>query len=236
MPLKLFLLYFINSLLFATTCNDCLYGDQGTSITAGMGLTMAQRYGDVAIAPLINPPAYFNFGVGGAGCATLNSAASAPGGMDSLLPSYTGLEFMSIECGSNEIGLGGGTAAGTFSDFLGDLQARQAAGWTNIIVFTMIDRMGVNESIRAAYNALLIGGASTYGYTVADVGSDPNLGCNGCWSNTTYFQAIDGVHPTAAGQAVYATYLQVKLGLLGFTNIIMSISGNVSLSGNASVQ
>lgn len=109
--------------------------------------------------------------------------------------------------GTNDIAIGGSNAAQTYAFFQTWLNARIAAGWPakNIIVPTMISRTAVTDSVRVGYNNLLIGGA-TAGYVIANTGTDANLGCNGCWSNSTYFQ-IDGIHPTDTGQQILANLI-----------------------------
>lgn len=109
--------------------------------------------------------------------------------------------------GTNGIGLAAHSAATEYADFQTWLAARLAAGWsaTNIVVCTMLPRTGVSNTTRGTYNTNLVNGVSTYGYRMARLDLDPNIGCNGCDTNTTYF--YDGTHPTVAGHVIIATII-----------------------------
>lgn len=110
-----------------------------------------------------------------------------------------------VFAGTNGITLGGHTATAEAADFDTYINARISAGWdmADVTVVTMLARSGVNESDRAAYNAALVSKAVTYGYKLARVDLDPNIGGSGYPSNPTY--CYDGIHPTAAGQAIIAS-------------------------------
>jgi lysophospholipase L1-like esterase len=192
-----------------------LYIADGDSVTAGQGLTSAQRYADVAIASRTGTYDYYNVAVGGATCLERDIAASAAGGADKILGAHQTIgATISIECGLNDL-YQGATPATAMSRILTYVANRKAAGWRNVIVFTNTDASTVNETDRATLNASIVSNAGANGYTVADVGSDPSLGCSGCDTNATYFQS-DHVHPTATGQSLIATgYLEPIFTTLG---------------------
>lgn len=108
--------------------------------------------------------------------------------------------------------LGNHTAAEEYADFQEYIEARIAAGWNpdHIVVCTMLDREGgFGGTIRADYNALLVGGASTYGYRVARLDQNANIGDNGDQANTTYF--ADAIHPTQAGHTEIASVVYAAM-------------------------
>jgi hypothetical protein len=105
------------------------------------------------------------------------------------------------------------------------INARIAKGF-NVVVFTLQDNTVTSGAFRNALNALITSNAATVcddtscsagagaiNFTVANLGADSNMGCNGCSGDATYFR--DGVHPTVAGNGVYATYLKVALSHYG---------------------
>jgi hypothetical protein len=69
-----------------------------------------------------------------------------------------------------------------------------------IIVGTQFSR-NTQDANRDTWNASVRGGSADSGYRVCDIAANPLLGADGAYANTTYFG--DGIHPTAAGQAIY---------------------------------
>ncbi len=182
----------------------------GDSITAGSGTAApSQTYPAVARDSLVAGTAYSNTAVSGQTCAQIAARYST-----SVAPFYASnraRNVASIMCGAND---GGGTAAASYASILSWVSAAKASGY-QVIVLTMLSRVG-GDTFKNALNPLITGGAVANGYTVADAGSDPNLGCDGCYTNSTYFQA-DGIHPTVVGEALVATgYYEPALASLGF--------------------
>ena len=102
--------------------------------------------------------------------------------------------------GSNGIAINSNSAAVEYAAFESYLADRLAAGWQigNIYVLTMLERSGVSEVTRGAYNDLLRAGVTTYGYTLVDLDLDarlvaPDVSVIG-----------DGVHPTELGHRIIA--------------------------------
>lgn len=111
------------------------------------------------------------------------------------------------------------------------VQGMQTTGFT-MLVPTIIARNWANsngnttsqaqmETERLTYNALVRANAATFGYTVLDYASLPQLSN---YSNATYISSSDGTHPTSAGYAVMAT-LQA-----GTINELLSVAAPRSLS------
>ncbi len=120
----------------------------------------------------------------------------------------------SILCGANDY-LFGGTAAAAYTQILAWVASAQATGFSPVLVATMISHSGAGgDTFKNTLNASITGGAVANGYTVVDFGADPTMGCDGCFSNTTYFQS-GGIHPTAAGDAILSGILQAVLKTAG---------------------
>lgn len=157
---------------------------------------------------------YYNVALSGATCDGRDAVAGASGGADHLLSSnQRSNPTISISCGINDMA-SGSTEAQALSHLLTYVANRKAAGWTNVIVLTMTDNALVSETNRSNYNSDLRSNAAGSGYTVADPGSDANVGCSGCDASSTYFQS-DHIHPTATGHGVMATYLETALTAVG---------------------
>jgi lysophospholipase L1-like esterase len=121
--------------------------------------------------------------------------------------------YLVVFAGTNGIhpSLGNHSAATEYADFQSYIAARTAAGWaaTRIAVCTMLPRTGVDETVRTTFNALLVSGASTYGYKVARFDLNASIGAAGQNLDTTYF--YDGTHMTDAGHAIAASIISAVL-------------------------
>jgi lysophospholipase L1-like esterase len=177
----------------------------GDSITAGVGATTAYP---ALIASSLRSQA-FNQGVSGAGWPIL--AAQAAKEVDPRL-SRTDRAFCTdpdlvLFAGTNDIFNEEKTSAQTYALFQTYLSARLVAGWkpNKIVVVTMLPRSKSKENDRSAYNNNLVSGAATYGYMLARVDLDPNIGCSGCEANMSFY--VDGVHPNNTGQEMLANLI-----------------------------
>lgn len=114
-------------------------------------------------------------------------------------------------CGANDVGANDPNAS--YASILSWVSAAKATGYS-VVVLTMISKLG-GDTFKNSLNTLILNGAVANGYTVADMTADTHVGCDGCYSNLTYFQA-DGIHPTATGESTIAGYLETALQSLGF--------------------
>lgn len=117
----------------------------------------------------------------------------------------------SLGCGVND-GIAGRTITEVYNDMLSYASQAQATGFS-VILFTVQSHVLV-DAWRIPLNVMIRGGAAAHNYVVADIGSDAQIGCTGCYSNPTYFQS-DGVHFTEAGTAIQASYLKTALAAWG---------------------
>ncbi len=132
-------------------------------------------------------------------------------------PHYSSLRqrnVLSINCGNNDYAQGTTDPTVIYSRILSYVSAAQGTGFS-VVVVTVLSTSAIPNSTRVTLNGLITGGAVANGYTVADAGADAIMGCDGCYANTTYFQA-GGVHPTVVGHAIVATYVESALSALGF--------------------
>jgi hypothetical protein len=99
---------------------------------------------------------------------------------------------------TNDLGNGLSTPSQCYANIVSYVAARHAVGW-KVIIPTMLSRIAtvqapnVDTTLKNQLNALIL--ANTAGADAVVDFTGTNLGCNGCYSNTTYFQA-DGLHPT----------------------------------------
>jgi lysophospholipase L1-like esterase len=175
-------LLFLLLRLFPQQClvPDVLVAD-GDSITVGAGtptpyskqLTLTHSY-------LI-----FNTAVTGETLTTMY--ANAPTVVDPLFG--TRRSVVVIWGGTNDLG-DGTTAAVVYSTMQNYCAARQAKGWRCVIA-TMLSRVSLDARKNDLNN--LIEANHSWADGLADF-TGTALGCDGCYANSTYFQA-DGIHP-----------------------------------------
>jgi len=144
-----------------------------------------------------------NLGLGGQFIATM--LANAPAKIDAAgrgrpraVVAYWG--------GTNDISLGGYTAAQTYANTVAYGQGRQAAGF-RVAVLTMLPRTGDTiagfETARQSVNASIRANWATFADALIDVGNDTTIGQAGQDSNLTYYLG-DGIHLNEAGYAIVA--------------------------------
>lgn len=168
---------------------------------------------------------YSNPSVGGMRCD--QRSLYAPTDVDAHFSTTQKYNVVSLNCGINDYKQGTSDPNITFGKIVSYVRDRKSAGWNYVIVLTVEDDQAVNlgdqtawQTYRHSLNTLIRNGAATYGYVVMDIASDPTMGCDGCALNCTYFLCPGGAdsneHPTVAGNAIFATYLQAVLSSLGF--------------------
>lgn len=187
------------SLPSAFTGSCVLVGDSitGNHLSESSWATLLQRHAAEDRFRCIN------LGLGGQTSAQLatNIAAQLTGLVDAAVTRNA----LIIGIGSNDVAAGT-AAATTYTNIQTVVAAGVSAGFTKIIVVTVLPR-GTNEAIRTTLNSSITGGAAGGGYTVADVASDANMGAAGKNSDTTYYNA-DAVHPNTTGHALmYNSYI-----------------------------
>lgn len=187
--------------------NDALrmFVCHGDSLSLGFNLSdLSQNYPSqiIATAPFQTQWATVNGGL--AGQTVPQMITSALTVVDPIFEPGRVENVVCIWGGTNDI-ISGAAAATVFANLQTYVNARRAVGW-KVVILTCIDRTTINETTRAAYNALITstyGGGAVAGVAVADVASNANIGANGANTNLTYFMA-DGIHLTAAGYAIVA--------------------------------
>lgn len=152
-----------------------------------------------------------NVSLGGSKISDLVSRASVLDSVWGLSNRARKYRILCIYIGVNDF-VAGRTKEQVLTDYLSYIDARVAAGW-QVIACTLVSNSLVNETNRSYVNTGLTDNAAGHGYTVADAGSDANMGQSGQYSNTTYFR--DGSHPTVTGNGVIATYYKAAINSLG---------------------
>ncbi len=172
----------------------------GDSITAGAGATPFSN----SVSPS-DSFTKFNLGASGMYMRWLQSLAQS---VDNLYAPLAAQNVVVIFAGSNDLS---GNAATVHNYLSAYCRERRKLGW-KVVVLTMISRNG-KDADKNAYNALIRQNWRSYADELADIAEDPNLGADGAYANSTYFQA-DGVHPTNAGQSLIAQYVQAAVNRL----------------------
>ncbi len=117
---------------------------------------------------------------------------------------------------TNDIYVGGVSAATAYANYKSYLSAVYAGGFRNFIVLTCLPRGSSSplEAIRIATNTLVTSSLVTdmlalhsdFNIVVLDVGSNATIGLPGSQNNATYFNA-DLIHLTPAGYAIVVAML-----------------------------
>jgi lysophospholipase L1-like esterase len=152
-----------------------------------------------------------NLGVPGIGLAWNTSGVKAPVNLISSAASLVDplltppIPWLILLAGTNDFNYGD-TPAQIYASFQTWITARLADGWpANRIIICTVPPHSVWEAQRPTYNALLVAGAGTYGYQLARIDLDPNIGQAGDNLNTRFYS--DGTHPTNAGHAIIAAII-----------------------------
>jgi hypothetical protein len=173
-----------NSISNAPTQDELLL--VGDSITAGYETTIPWA------ASLNITQGSFNIDNDGCNGYKLTDFLSVSSNFDCMLKTNGGKNCLVIWAGTNDLANGAdpSTVVGSLGAFC---RARRIAGW-KVIVVTMLSRVS-NDANKNAYNTLIRQLWPTFADGLADVAANPNLGADGAYSDTTYFNT-DQIHPT----------------------------------------
>ena len=172
---------------------------EGDSITAGAAGTPFGYTAQTAITPY---PQGIITAIPASNIANLVSREAAD---NALLQQSPTRNVLIVLIGANDMGDAGGASA-----FVANVKsyclAMRAAGWSKIVVLTVLPRTfsGFNDW-RNSVNALIVADSSFYDALVR-LDLDPVIGCDACAANTTYYNA-DGLHPNTTGENVIAADL-----------------------------
>jgi lysophospholipase L1-like esterase len=198
-------------------------------VAVGDSITSGSPAGSAAYTNSLTLPGNWASGNRGIASVTLAlmSGTDQTGPLDNALSSKASANVLVVWAGTNDIFFGA-SVADTFALLTSYCQARQAAGWT-VVVVPMISRVGFDAE-KNAYNALISAGFT--GFASALVTLSPLLTADGAYLNGTYFLA-DGTHPTAfAVETLVAPEIQstvVGLGLSGRSGLAVV---NIYLGGD----
>lgn len=165
-------------------------------------------YPQVAINSLTQPVDLYDTSVGGTTCAQMLARV---GDVNGLFGKHSP-QAASILCGANDA-TGGIAASTSMANIASWVSSVKAAGYTNVFVCTMLSETG-QDTFKNTLNGLIRSNAAADGYTVIDFGADSHMGCDGCSTNSTYFQ--DGKHPTQTGQNILGGLMLTALQAVGF--------------------
>jgi lysophospholipase L1-like esterase len=180
----------------------------GDSITAGT----ASQTPYTSQLTLLNQPAYAisNYGIIGIRLASILSHEAnraAP-----LCNTQAGPAIAILEGGTNDLA--------SINPLSPQAVWASAAAWATLMrkagcipfINTMISRTAngyggqTMDALKDTYDALILQQAKSVGFAgVLDVAANPLLGADGASANTTYFQAVDHIHPTTLGNQLMGT-------------------------------
>jgi hypothetical protein len=224
-----------------------LYAMAGDSITNGYGVTAGMDWPNILMGSISGCNWHVNAGINGdylAGAGTANmytrstssnmTDANATGGYNLFFQDGLFNSTLFPWAGTNDIALGGNSAATVYANYKVYLAAAKATGrFKRIPVSTFLPR--ADETVTAkmrTYNGLLRAGwnngagelATTYGVThfidtetITQFDTSPGAAK---YNDATYFRQFlldgtttDKTHPTDAGHLLYANLVKTTLGL-----------------------
>jgi lysophospholipase L1-like esterase len=179
---------------------------EGDSLTYGGGGLNYVKYADTYPAKVMADKSlidWYNFGIPGYAVTGTNGAINQSSWR--ITPFYLAgaNNIMIVWLGTNDIALLSVTANDCYNALVTYCQARQADGWT-VIVLTMIPRSDRDViTARNDYNTLIRENYESFASALADVGGDSRIGVDGASNQLTYFTS-DKVHLNSAGYAIVA--------------------------------
>lgn len=165
--------------------NDIAIFD-GDSITAGAGLT-TPWVGQLTLAA----PTVYVCNNGQASINSTQTLQSAYSCVDPTFNSFANRNTCTLWIGTND---GGSSSQPITANIAQYCRARRSLGF-KVNVATMISRNG-EDTLKNTLNAALRQTWSEYADGLIDVAANPNLGADGAYASSTYFQQTAGVHPT----------------------------------------
>jgi lysophospholipase L1-like esterase len=184
------------------------YTHDGDSLTFGLGLTTAQSYPRQLMSLQHASHSFVNLGISGQQVCTsidANFASRMP-----YSPATTSRNYYILLGGINDL-YWATTPADTYT-CLKSVWAKARAQGYKVVAMTLTGTGNVDYSLVTSLNTLIRSDASLYDALV-DLGADSNLGCNGCWTNGTYYQG-DLVHYNATGAGVLASKVATAINSL----------------------
>lgn len=150
--------------------------------------------------------------------ATLDILTARAADVDATIPTNKNgrLFILSIKIGTNNFG--GSVSGADFAALVSTYcQARKAAGWDKVVLCTVLPIAGnaLHETQRTDYNAIIRapGWAAANGVdAICDIGAEAIMGDVANATDTDYYS--DGVHPTAAGQALMEVVYRATINAL----------------------
>jgi trimeric autotransporter adhesin len=216
-------------------------------VTIGQGLSSAQAW--PANLTLTNQPTYTVQNAGISGLTLLAIQGNEANRLAQYCRTQGGASVYILQAGDNDFGLfWNATAQSVFASMTATTQIMKQAG-CRVYLMTGFSKPGTDVAGRTfdadkdAYDFLILANWKAAGADgVIDAGAILAMGCDGCNTNSTYFQG-DHTHPTAAGQLLVAGAVSNVLNYAsGYNednpNVVTSLpytmtaaDGYVSLSG-----
>lgn len=199
----------------------------GDSLSYGPTMAGPQRWPDQGLIAVTTPTYYINLGLGSQGIECTSALCNEPSMVsewNTLVRPYLDIAdrstvILSFQGGINDFVLDAPTVVQLEGRVTDLLTLAFAAGVQHIIISTATSNGFMGSVYRSTYNAWLVSqagkvcglsscssGAGDSRIVIADAASDANIGCDNCWTNTTYF--INDPHMTAVGYSIWGGYFQ----------------------------
>lgn len=173
----------------------------GDSLTTGALGTNPYNY--YITLPTYNGQTFNSYNIGVSGYRVYQMIDNAPA-LNGLYSRYTDLNIVVLWGGIND--LKGGASAATVYSYLKEFAEHERRLGFKVIVATVISGVGIDVQ-RNELNALIRQNWPSFADGLADIAADPNLGVDGGYANSTYYQS-DQVHLTDSGYSLVGSLVQ----------------------------
>jgi lysophospholipase L1-like esterase len=180
----------------------------GDSLTVGYGAS--NPYTALITYPTWNGQSFTVSNIGVNGRTMLDVGRLVYSNLNPLFASESGLNIAVVWAGTNDLATGA-SPENTYSYLAAACRRLRGQGW-RVVVATMISRTG-NDAGKNTYNGYIRSGWPMFADAIADLGANANIGVDGAYASSTYFQA-DGTHLKDAGLNIVAGLVQTVLTTL----------------------
>ncbi len=194
----------------------------GDSMTAGAGASPYPNM--VGNLPLWNNNAFTTNNIGVSGRTLQTMSDDAPTNLNPLFNTNSSENIAVIWGGTND--LAGGTSVDATFQLMKTFGQTERALGVKVIVVTLASRNGY-DTVIDQYNTLLRTYWNEFADGIVDVGLDANIGRDGAYANTTYYQG-DGVHLNNTGYGIVANLVQTAI-----TDVVNGVTTPIYTTGGS---
>ncbi|MCM3901014.1 MAG: SGNH/GDSL hydrolase family protein [Pyrinomonadaceae bacterium] len=184
----------------------------GDSLTSGTGSTGGNTYPEQLRVLLGSSWSMIETGVAGQTVIQMESDAATQ--VDGQLNTASPQKVLCAWGGTNDLAVGGSSAAVAYANYAAYCLARRTAGW-KVVAMTILPRAAAGisatfETDRQTVNASIRSNWRSFANAIADVGGSALIGDAGDNDNITYYDA-DDIHLNNAGYAIVAGLVKAAI-------------------------